>query len=195
MLTLALVTIIGLATDLGSKWLAFRTVAGEPQFITREDVMHSSNLSELINVHEPVTVVEHVLSFSLVLNPGAVFGLGAGRRLVFIGFTLAALGFGLWMFGAWTRRSDRLAHASIGLLLAGGLGNLYDRIRFACVRDFIHPLPGVEMPFGWRNPLDGGRELWPYVSNIADLFLLVGIGMLMIFLWRGGQKSSSHVDR
>ena len=194
-LTLSLVTIIGLAMDLGSKWFAFRTVAGEPQIITREDVLHSSNLSGLIDVHEPVRVVEHVLSFSLVLNPGAVFGLGAGRRLVFIGFTLAALAFGLWMFGAWTRRGDRLAHAAIGLLLAGGLGNLYDRIRFACVRDFLHPLPGIEMPFGWRNPLDGGRELWPYVSNIADLFLLVGIGMLMIFLWRGGQKSSSHADR
>ena len=193
--TLALVTLIGLAVDLGSKWLAFRTVAGEPQIITRQDVLRTSNLSELIDVHEPVTVVEHVLSFSLVLNPGAVFGLGAGRRLVFITFTLAALAFGLWMFGAWTRRGDRLAHAAIGLLLAGGLGNLYDRLRFACVRDFIHPLPGIEMPFGWRNPLDGGRELWPYVSNIADLFLLVGIGMLMIFLWRGGRKSSSHADR
>jgi hypothetical protein len=43
------------------------------------------------------------------------------------------------------------------------------------------------MPFGWRMPLTGGTEIWPYVSNIADLWLLVGIGMLMWYLWRAGK--------
>jgi lipoprotein signal peptidase len=92
------------------------------------------------------------------------------------------------MFAAWTKPKDAMAHAAIGLLISGGLGNLYDRIVYACVRDFLHPLPGAVMPFGWRMPLTGGREIWPYVSNIADLWLLVGIGMLMWYLWRGGKK-------
>ncbi len=130
------------------------------------------------------------------LNPGAVFGIGAGKRWFFVGFTGAAMGLAVWMFGAWTRPKDRWAHAGIGLLVAGGVGNLYDRLIYGCVRDFIHPLPGVLLPFGWTMPLNGGREIWPYVSNIADLWLLIGIGMLMVYLWKQGAhrkvaKSSS----
>jgi len=122
-----------------------------------------------------------------VLNPGAVFGIGPGRRWLFIGFTLIALGFSLWMFGRLTRARDRVAHVGLGLLISGGLGNLYDRVVFGCVRDFIHPLPGVLLPFGWRLP-SGERELWPYVSNVADLLLLVGIGMLLVTFWKKGDK-------
>ena len=72
---------------------------------------------------------------------------------------------------------------AIGLLIGGGLGNLYDRLKFACVRDFLHPLPRVRLPFGLTWP-DGSTGIWPYVSNIADLFLLIGIGMLMWHIWR-----------
>jgi len=28
------------------------------------------------------------------------------------------------------------------------------------------------------------REIWPYVSNLADLFLLIGIVMLLAHLWK-----------
>jgi lipoprotein signal peptidase len=93
------------------------------------------------------------------------------------------------MFGWWTGPRDRAAHVAIGLLISGGLGNLYDRLVYTCVRDFIHPLPGVNLPFGWRMP-HGDREIWPYVSNIADLWLIIGIGTLMICLFRQGRKKA-----
>jgi signal peptidase II len=89
----------------------------------------------------------------------------------------------MWMFAKWTRSRDTLAHASIGLLLGGGLGNLYDRLALGCVRDFLHPLPGLRWPGGWK-PFGGDGQIWPYVSNVADLLLLIGIGLLLIFLWR-----------
>jgi signal peptidase II len=194
---LLLVTILGLATDLGSKSIAFRTIADAPVHISREQVLAERQagrtLQRLIPPHNAVVVIPNVLEFSLVLNPGAVFGIGAGKRWFFVAFTVGALALALWMFGAWTRRRDTLAHIAIGLLIAGGLGNLYDRLVYACVRDFIHPLPGVLMPFGWSMPLGGGREIWPYVSNIADLWLLIGIAMLMWYLWRqGGNKPRQH---
>lgn len=192
--TLIVVAALGLAADLGSKWAAFRWVAGVPVQIERERVLELSrmgqSLSPLIPAHEAVTVAPSVLDLSLVLNRGVVFGIGAGKRWFFVAFTVMAIGFGLWMFGSWTRPRDRWSHVAIGLLLAGGLGNLYDRLVFASVRDFLHPLPGVVLPFGWRMPFDGGREVWPYVSNVADLWLLVGIGLLMVQLWRSG----SHPD-
>jgi signal peptidase II len=191
---LVVVTLLGLASDLASKWGAFRWVAGAPVAVHRDEVVELSargeHLGSLIPPHDPVTIVPSVLDLTLVLNRGAVFGIGAGKRWFFVAFTVMAIGFGLWMFGSWTRAGDRAAHIAIGLLLAGGLGNLYDRLVFACVRDFLHPLPGVQLPFGWRMPFDGGREVWPYVSNIADLWLLVGIGVLMVQLWRSGHTGS-----
>lgn len=180
---LAAVVVFGVVTDLASKWWAFERVAGAPVRIDRQDVLASSRLDVLIPPHEPIVVAPSILEFTLVLNPGAVFGVGAGKRWFFVVFTLIALTFAGWMFSCWTRERDRVSHAAIGLIIAGGLGNLYDRLMFACVRDFIHPLPGVKLPFGWSWP-GGGRDLWPYVSNVADLYLIIGIVVLLVLNWK-----------
>jgi signal peptidase II len=184
---LGILTIVALAADLVSKAIAFRTIAGRSVEIDRQQVLHvweqGRSLSALIPEHRPVTIIPYVLEFSLVLNPGAVFGMGAGMRWFFITFTVAALTLALWMFATWTKARDWHAHLAIALLTAGGIGNLYDRIVYACVRDFIHPLPGVTFR---------GREVWPYVSNVADLWLLIGIGILMWYLWRTGDEKPSR---
>jgi len=177
-------TVIGLVTDLATKAWAFATVAGRPVAISREAVLAAApDLHRLVPQHEPVVAVPGVLNFTLVLNPGAVFGIGAGRRMFFVAFTLVAIAFAAWMFTAWTSARDRMAHVGLGLLVAGGLGNLYDRLAYASVRDFIHPLPGAQLPFGLRWP-GGSSDLWPYVSNVADAYLLIGIALLLIYSWR-----------
>lgn len=188
-LTLGVVAVAGLAGDLASKYAAFHFIAGRPVEVVRERVLAAQYLGNLIPPHEPVRVIPHLLDFTLVLNPGAVFGIGAGKRWFFVGFTMAAMAFALWIFGTWTRSRDRWAHAAVALVIAGGLGNLYDRVIYACVRDFIHPLPGLEFPKG--VPVMGGREVWPYVSNVADLWLLIGIGILIVRSWRTAKAESA----
>ncbi|MFN0131125.1 MAG: signal peptidase II [Phycisphaerales bacterium] len=183
--------VVGLATDLASKWAAFEWLAAAPVRVSRAEVLEATRLrlglGSLIPQPPPkVTIVPSVLDLTLVLNPGAVFGMGAGKRWFFIAFTFGALLLAGWMFAAWTRPRDRLAHVAIALLVSGGLGNLYDRLVYGCVRDFLHPLPGLAFPSG----VLGGREVWPYVSNLADLWLLVGIGLLMWFLWRGTPRGA-----
>lgn len=183
--TALLVTIaLALFADLFSKWLAFRRLAGQPVEIRRDEVLAlpASQINDLIPPHGATVVVPHVLELKLVLNPGAVFGFGAGGRWFFAAFTIFAIGFALWMFARWTRPKETLAHIAIGLIIAGGLGNLYDRMMYACVRDFLHPLYSLKFP--------GGRPAWPYVSNIADAFLIVGIVVLMVYLWRSGEAKA-----
>jgi signal peptidase II len=185
-------TILSLFADLWTKSWAFATLAGSPVNVQRDDVLAvRGQLWQLIPDHPAREVIPNILSFKLVLNPGAVFGMGAGKRWFFVVFTLFALGVGVWMFSHWTRPRDRWTHAAIGLVLGGGLGNLYDRLRFACVRDFIHPLPDVMLPFGWSWPW-GGREIWPYVSNVADAILIVGVGFLAIRALRQSPHSRSE---
>lgn len=196
-LVLLIAAAASIVLDLGSKWLAFREVAGAPVTISRADVLAISQsdprqVGMLIPPHEPVAAVPGLLEFTLVLNPGAVFGMGPGQRWFFVGFTAIALGFGLWMFSRWTRARDHWAHAAIGMLLGGGLGNLYDRLTLGVVRDFLHPLPGLKWPFGLR-PLGGNGEIWPYVSNVADALLLVGISILLVYLYRREREERASV--
>lgn len=175
---LLLATFLGLAADLATKHIAFERIADSPLSISRAAVtsLDPREIQTLIPRHEPVRVIPHVLEFKLVLNPGAVFGIGAGKRMVFVVFTGIALAVGGWAFARWTRRDDYLSHAALGLIAAGGLGNVYDRLSFGCVRDFIHPLPTLRWP--------AGAPVWPYVSNVADAILIVGVGVLLIQLWR-----------
>jgi signal peptidase II len=196
---LLIATLASIGADLGSKWIAFREVAPSPVVISREDVLAISrtdprNVGMLVPPHEPVAAVPGLLEFTLVLNPGAVFGMGPGQRWFFVGFTAIALGFGLWMFSRWTRGRDHVAHAAIGMLLGGGLGNLYDRLTLGVVRDFLHPLPGLKWPFGLR-PLGGSGEIWPYVSNVADALLLVGIAILLVYLYRREREERAGAKR
>lgn len=183
-LLMLVVVSIGTIIDLGTKTIAFNTLADAPVGLDRREVIEATELQALLPQHEPTVVVPYVLEFKLVLNPGAVFGIGAGKRVFFIVATTLAIGFALWMFARWTSARDRWAHVAIGLVISGGLGNLYDRMRFACVRDFLHPLPGVNYPFGISTPWSG-TEVWPYVSNLADLWLIIGVCVLVVFLWRG----------
>jgi signal peptidase II len=179
---------MALVADLWSKHLAFERLGPVPVLVSRDEVLaiaavDPSQISRAIAPNPPpVTVIPHVLEFSLVLNAGAVFGMGQGQRWAFMGFTTLAIAAAVGVFAFWTRARDRWAHVAIGLLIAGGIGNFYDRLVYGCVRDFIHPLPSVAWPFGWT--LLGRREVWPYVSNVADAFLLIGIGILAVFLWR-----------
>lgn len=191
-LVLLAVVALGLAADLGSKWWAFASIADRPVVVDRDLVLEIAQqqgpefIGRLLPEHQPVVIVQHVLNLNLVLNPGAVFGIGPGKRWFFIVFTVAAMLAGLLLFAKGTKPRQTSAHVAIGLLIAGGLGNLYDRLSYGCVRDFLHPLPGVKWPFGITVPWGGsdGRQVWPYVSNIADLWLIIGIGMLVVILWR-----------
>ncbi len=176
--------VFGVITDLVSKSLAFTKITDLPVHIDRDQVLSEPNLGNLIPYHDAVVVIPKLLEFTLVLNPGAVFGIGAGQRWFFIIFTLIAIVVALVLFARWTSPKDWTAHAGFGLIISGGIGNLYDRLVFGCVRDFIHPLPGMKLPFGLTWPGGGSDEVWPYVSNIADLYLLIGIGLLLVYTWR-----------
>jgi lipoprotein signal peptidase len=74
---------------------------------------------------------------------------------------LAALAIILWSTSRATVR-DRFLCAALGLILAGTIGNLYDRLMFDGVRDF----------------LDVYLIRWP-VFNIADCCLVSGAGLLL----------------
>lgn len=170
-----------LAADLVVKSWSFRTVAGEPVINIEESAVdHAGFWSR--HMHEPVVVIPHVLSLRLTTNTGAVFGLGKGSQWFFALASMAATGFILWMFARSPARAFWL-HTALAMVLSGALGNLYDRVRYRAVRDMFYLFPGIHLPFGWSwSP--GVTEVYPWIFNIADAALVVGVGLLVILMWK-----------
>ena len=118
------------------------------------------------------------------LNSGAVFGFGKGKQWFFILISIVAvavLGRVFWT----TRAGAHWSHLALALILSGALGNLYDRIRFNAVRDMLWLFTGVKLPFGWRWPGNPGDDhIYPWIFNLADAALVVGVALLLIIMWR-----------
>jgi signal peptidase II len=172
-----LVALAALATDLGLKSYAFKNVAGAPVVLDASDA-HSFG----VPYHEPIVLIPGVLNLQLTANAGAIFGMGKGSRWVFITVSVIAVGFVCRVF--WRSAASAPAfHTALALILAGALGNLYDRVRFAAVRDMLHLFPGVDLPFGLSWPGDA-RGLYPWIFNLADVALLLGVLTVVWVTWK-----------
>jgi signal peptidase II len=172
----------GIILDLGSKEWAFASIAAAPVVIDREAAISNPEYAPIPHHEGRVALPGGLLDFRLVLNSGAVFGIGAHQRWFFVSFSLVAIAVAIWLFGWRTSARNRLLHIGIGLILAGAIGNLWDRIQLGRVRDFLHMLPGWELPFGLSWP-GGNAEVWPWIFNIADVMLLAGMGLVLLDMW------------
>jgi signal peptidase II len=166
--TLAL---LGLTIDLGSKYAVFRWLG--PTKEKAYDVAPGWFKLVAQFSPEPVEsgwrgtlqawngpVLPHV-------NHGALFGIGHGFEIgANTFFTLisivAAVIILIWSVRGHTLR-DGVFSAALGLILGGTLGNLFDRVVFYGVRDFLY-FYKIE---------------WP-VFNFADCCLVCGAGLLLL---------------
>lgn len=180
-----LVTVLTLAADLAIKHYAFQRVAGMPVVLDPATPDH-----DLIPMHDPVTVVPRVLSLRLTTNTGAVFGLGKGFRWLFIVVSVVAVVV-ITRFFWRSPAHERWFHVCLALILAGALGNLYDRFMYSAVRDMFHLFPGAHLPFGLAWP-DGNRVLYPWIFNLADAALVVGVVGVLLITWTRELRRRKH---
>lgn len=163
---LLLTTGLGLSLDLWSKAYAWRTLAeGEPWRDAGGHLRVKSNES---------TPIPGWLHFKVTVNEGAVFGLGQGNQTLFAVVSAAAIGFLCYLFATSGRRW--FYQVVLGLLLAGVLGNLYDRMTFRYVRDMLYIFPDR-----YVNLLGQQREVFPWIFNVADTLLCLGVGLMVVY--------------
>lgn len=114
-------------------------------------------------------VIEDWVQIRTVWNTGGVWSISLPPGLLFAATALAVPLLVLWLF--WPARSRWPADLGKALVLGGAVGNLYDRWRYQAVRDFIDVF--------WN-----GSETvrWP-TFNVADMALVVGIGVLLLAGW------------
>ncbi len=179
---LCTVMLLGFTADVATKSWAFTHVADQPVILAREQLLSNPHWTPIPMHTGRVAIPGNLLNFRLVLNDGAVFGIGSQQRVFFIIFTFLALGIAGWIFSRNTSKTNTVAHIALGLVLGGGLGNLYDRIFIGRVRDFMYLFPDRHLPFEWSWP-GSNSELFPWIFNTGDVLLLTGMAMLMIFFW------------
>jgi len=94
------------------------------------------------------------LRLTYVENTGAAFGIGFSRNGFFIILSTLLLGVLFYLLRAWR---DKNVWIRVGLILVAGgaLGNLYDRLAYGFVVDFL------QLP------------MWP-VFNVADSCVTIG---------------------
>lgn len=106
---------------------------------------------------------------TMVWNQGVSFGLFRADHDL-IRWALAAFSIIVSVVLAiWVRNSTRPLFAlAVGLVIGGAIGNVVDRIRFGAVADF----------------LDVSRLHFPWVFNVADSAISVGIVCLLLDMLR-----------
>ena len=124
----------------------------------------------------PFVLIEGVFRFNYVENAGAAFGMFDDNRWVFM--IIATLGIIAMFVYLWKFRPEsKLACVALSMIIGGGIGNMIDRCFYQGT------LPGT---LGKNVVIDfldfyAFPNLWSYVFNVADSFVCVGAGILMVW--------------
>jgi signal peptidase II len=128
-----------------------------------------------------VPVMEPWLNFRMAWNTGINFGLfdaGGAGRWVLIALALAITA-GLVL---WVRRTTGWAAAiGAGAIIGGALGNVWDRVQYGAVADFLNmSCCGIDNPFAF---------------NIADAAIFGGVAVLILFARDRATAPKRHNSR
>jgi signal peptidase II len=117
----AIIALGGAAFDLTTKAVVFDRIGSPPS--------------------KPQTIIPQILELHTSQNTGALWGFGAqlpSSSLIFASLSIvAAIVICYWLFVLGAASSLVLTIA-LSLIMAGALGNCYDRLVFGYVRDFVH---------------------------------------------------------
>jgi signal peptidase II len=149
---LAAISILSLAADIGTKGWAEKKLEGFPGV---------------------VSVWKNHVEFILARNRGGAWGLLQGtsenvRRPFFLLVSVAAIAFIVTLYRRLQPR-QRALKWGLPLVLGGALGNVFDRIRYGHVIDFID----VHLVY------KGHEHHWP-TFNVADIAICVGVGLMAL---------------
>lgn len=122
-----------------------------------------SNLA-LYEAWAPIPALERIFTIHYVTNTGAAFGLFQDANLFFVivGIIVSLV---ILIYYRYVPPGQWFVRLSLGLQLAGALGNLIDRLRTGSVVDFLN------------------FQIWP-VFNVADMSIIGGVLLLAVLLLR-----------
>ena len=136
--------------------LAFVVVLVSLDILTK--VIASTNL-----INGSFELIPNFFYFTYVENTGAAFGMFSGNTVFLVIFTLVFIVIFI-LFDVFNHSNNLFYRFGYVLVFSGAIGNFIDRIWFKYVRDFI------------------SIKIFPFVFNLADIFITVGVVLLAIYI-------------
>ncbi len=166
---------LGLLADLESKRLLFANLGRPGEYLRFEKPEQES----------VYWLVEGFFGFQTALNEGAMFGIGQGQVVVLAVLSVVALLSILLFLLFSAARESRFLSSTLGLILAGVVGNLYDRFGWHDLTWNYPPARIGEPVFAVRDWIlfRFGSFTWPNF-NIADSLLVCGAILLSYYMAR-----------
>ena len=131
-------------------------LASSSDLITKH--LASQSLSE--RPQKTITVIPGVLKFTFTINTGVIAGAFKGKNTLWIVCGVLSIIIFFYIFCA-TKTAGKFFIVAVALIVAGAFGNVFDRLLYSGVRDFI----------------DFYTIKWP-IFNLADAYLTVGAFMI-----------------
>ncbi len=126
-----------------------------------------------MELYQTIPIVPDLLNLTHIRNSGVAFGLFNTAEFAYkpAVMALVALGalVGVGLYASQLPVAHRWARGGLALILGGAAGNLVDRARQGYVVDFVDVY--------WK-----GWHFWAF--NVADAAISVGVGLLIIDLFR-----------
>lgn len=135
-----------------------------------------------ITPEHPRTVIPGFFDLVHITNTGAAFGSFKNNNTFFVWLSILALLFVVVLLLRRNVPPDRWRDISLGLLLAGVLGNLTDRLLYGHVIDFL--LFDLHIPYA--HP-------WP-AFNVADSCICIAVIFFIIHSFRSNKTPVAPVS-
>lgn len=127
-----------------------------------------------IGMFQELPVIDHFFYLHCIQNHGIAMGMFAGFRSIVLILTVVLLVAAVSYIFIRRRMESRNILLSLSFIVGGGLGNLVDRFRLGYVVDFLD------------------FRIWPYIFNVADIFVVAGCFFFMLFLLTGRGNQAHH---
>lgn len=126
-----------------------------------------------------ITVLPNILELKSIYNMGGAFGVAQGNIAMFIVTNLVVLGLIIRFICLQKDFMDKSTLYILCAILAGGFGNLIDRITRGYVVDFINVFPKLNLP----------------IFNLADIYITLGWIFLAFIFARYTYKEIKNIKR
>ena len=126
-----------------------------------------------LDLNESISVIDGFFNITYVRNTGVAFGIfssiSSPAKSVLLSLFTAFAAVVVVTYSVRNPAGNRLLQVALGLILGGALGNLYDRLAYGYVVDFLE--------------LYAGSYHWPSF-NVADAAISTGVVLLAIEIIR-----------
>ena len=120
------------------------------------------------------------LNIHLIWNEGIAFGLFSFDNNVFYNFLTIFIFIIILIILFMIFKSEEKKKYALLMILGGALGNLYDRIYYRAVPDFI------DFHFG---------EFHWFIFNFADVFITLGVFFMILMEFIGNNKNNAKNEK